>query len=64
MNVDRGALDTGTLVRLVLVLVVVWLALEVVGEVLGLLLAPLGALRPVVTLVVLVLVALYVLKRL
>ena len=61
---DRGDLDADTLLKVVLVLVVIWLALEVVGEILDIALGLLGPLRPLVGLVVLALVALYLLDRL
>jgi Ca2+/H+ antiporter len=61
---DRAAIATDDLVKLALLLVVAWLALEVLGELLDLLLAPFAALRPLVGLVVLALVAWYLLDRL
>jgi hypothetical protein len=61
---DRAAIATDDLVKLALLLVVAWLALEVLGELLDLLLAPFVALRPLVGLVVLALVAWYLLDRL
>ena len=61
---DRAALDTDSLVRILLVLVVVWLGLEVLEEALGLLLGPFSALEPLLGLVVLVLLLLYLTGRL
>lgn len=60
---DRAALGTDTLLRLILLLVLIWLALELFQEVLGTLLAPLGGLRPIVGLLVLVLLVWYLLDR-
>lgn len=61
---DRGDVDADTLLKVVLVLVVIWLALEVVDTVLDIAFGLLGPLRPLVGLVVLALVALYLLDRL
>ena len=57
-------MDTDGLVRLLLVLAVVWVALEVVGELLGLLLGPLVSLRPLPGLVLLAVVGLWLYRRL
>ena len=57
-------MDTDGLVRLLLVLAVVWVALEVVGELLGLLLGPLVFLRPLLGLVLLAVVGLWLYRRL
>lgn len=56
----RGKLDVDGLLKIVLVLVVVWLALEILGEFVNLLF---GSLAPIVGLVVLVLIVLYLLDR-
>lgn len=57
-------MDNDGLVRILLILVVAWVALEVLGEVLGFLLGPLVFLRPVLGLVLLVLVGLWAYRKL
>jgi len=57
-------MDNDGLVRILLVLVVAWVALEVAGELLSFLLGPLALLRPLLGLVLLVLVGLWVYRRL
>ncbi|SFR32596.1 DUF7554 family protein [Halogeometricum limi] len=59
----RGKLDVEDLLRLVLVLVVVWLALEIVGGVLGILADLLGPLRPLLGIAVVALIVLWLLDR-
>lgn len=60
----RAAITTNDLIKLVLVLVVVWLALEVFGELLGMLLmGPFEILRPIIGLIVLALLILFLLDR-
>lgn len=61
---SRGGLEAETLVRIVLVLVVVWLALEVVGEVLEIFTALLGPLRPLLGLAVVAIIVLWLFDRL
>lgn len=61
---DRADIDVDTLLKLVLALVVVWLALEVVGELLGLFAWLLGPLQPVLGLALVVLLVLYLTGRL
>lgn len=63
MTHDRAALDVEDLLKIVLVLVVVWLALEIVDEVLAITLGLLGPLRPIIGVVVLVLIVLWLLDR-
>lgn len=58
---DRAALEVETLLKVVLVLVVVWLALEVVGGVVRLVLGPLPE---IIGLLVVVLIVLWLLDRL
>jgi hypothetical protein len=60
---DRGALEVEDLLKIVLVLVVVWISLEVVGEVLDIAGWLLGPLRPLIGLVVLVLIVLWLVDR-
>jgi len=61
---DRADIDVDTLLKLVLALVVVWLALEVVGELLGLFAWLLGPLQPLLGLALVVLLVLYLTGRL
>ena len=58
-HMARGKLDTNTLVKLILVLVVIWLALEVVGEIIGLLF--IGPLSNILGLIVIVVIILWLL---
>lgn len=61
---DRAALDTDTLLKLVLVLVAVWLVLEIVGFIIGALFGVFGRLfRSVLGLAILVLIVLFLLDR-
>ncbi|RLM56740.1 hypothetical protein DVK02_09645 [Halobellus sp. Atlit-31R] len=60
---DRAELEVEDLLKVVLVLAVIWLALEVVGGVLGILAELLGPLRPFVGLVVVALIVLWLLDR-
>lgn len=60
----RAELDVDTLVRLLLVVVVVWISLEIIGELLGLFAWALGPLQPILGLVLVALVALYLTGRL
>lgn len=62
--VDRAKLDVETLLKVVLVLVVLWLALEVVDSVLDIALGLLGPLRPLLGLLILALIVLWLLDRL
>jgi len=59
----RASLDVGDLLKLVLVLVVVWLALEIVGEVFDLFFGLLGFLPDLLGLAVVVLIVLWLLDR-
>ena len=58
---DRGEVQAEGLLRIVLVLVVVWLALEIVGEVFEIAAFVLGPLQPLLGLVVIVLVVAWLL---
>lgn len=60
MSIDRAALGTDSLVKIVLVLAVVWLALEVFEEFVGVL----DALGPLVGLALVVVLVLYLTGRL
>ena len=57
---DRAALEVETLLKVILVLVVVWLALEIVG---GIVRFVLGPLPEIVGLVIVVLIVLWLLDR-
>ena len=61
---DRADVDVETLLKVVLVLVVVWLALEVVEGVLDLAFGLFGFLRPILGLLILALIVLWLLDRL
>lgn len=61
---DRADVDVETLLKVILVLVVVWLALEIVGEVVDIALGLFGFLRPILGLVILALIVLWLLDRL
>jgi len=63
MSRARGGLDTDSLLKLVLVLVVVWLALEVLEAFVGALAAVLGLARPFIGLVVVALIVLWLLDE-
>lgn len=55
MPAERAALDVDDLLKIILVLVIVWLAIEVVTEFLGFLFGPLSSVIGLVLLAVLVL---------
>lgn len=55
MSADRAALDTDDLLKIVLVLVVVWLAIEVLSEFLQLVFGPLSSIVGLILLAVLLL---------
>jgi hypothetical protein len=61
---DRARLDVDTLLKILLVLVIVWIALEVVGEVLGLFAWLLGPLQPLLGVALVILIVLYLTGRL
>jgi len=63
MSRTLGGFDTGSLLKLVLVLVVVWLALELLETFVGVLAAVLGIARPLLGLLILALVVLWLLDR-
>lgn len=56
---NRGSLDVEDLLKIILVLVVVWIALEIIMEVVSFVLAPFGALSSIVGLVIVVLIIAY-----
>lgn len=58
---DRAAIDTDTLVRIALILVVVWLALEVLDFIFGAL--GLWFLQPILGIVLLIILILWLLDR-
>lgn len=55
MSADRAALDTDDLLKIVLVLVIVWLAIEILSEFLQLVFGPLSSVVGFLLLVVLLL---------
>lgn len=57
---DRAAIEVETLLKVILVLVVVWLALEIIGGVIRFVLGPLPE---IVGLVIVVLIVLWLLDR-
>jgi Ca2+/H+ antiporter len=60
---DRGDLEVESLLRILLVLVVVWIVLEIVGEVMDIAATTLGAIRPFLGIIVVVLIVLWLLDR-
>lgn len=60
---NRAAIDTDTLVRIALILVVLWLILEVLDSVLGLLGRVFWFLQPLLGIVLLVILILWLLDR-
>jgi hypothetical protein len=63
MSRARGALDTDSLLKLILVLAVIWLALEIVEAFVGTLASILGLARPLIGLVVVALIVLWLLDE-
>lgn len=60
----RAKLDVDDLLRVLLVLVIIWLALELISEVLSMVLGPFFALaKPLIGLVVLALIVLWLVDR-
>ncbi|MEF8785684.1 MAG: hypothetical protein V5A45_07090 [Haloarculaceae archaeon] len=59
----RADIDVDTLLKIVLILAVVWLALEILGEILGALAWLLAPLPKLFGLVLIILVVLYLLDR-
>lgn len=60
----RAGIDVDTLLKVILVLVIVWIALEILGELVQTSLALLGPFRPLLGLVIVVLIILWLLDRL
>jgi hypothetical protein len=60
---SRAAVDVEDLLKLVLVLVLVWLALEIVGEVFDVFFGLLGFIPNIIGLVVVVLIVLWLFDR-
>lgn len=60
---DSAKLDVDDLLKIVLVLVVIWLILEIAGEILQLTFGLLGPLQPIIGLIVLILIVLWLLDR-
>ncbi|MFB6154871.1 MAG: hypothetical protein ABEJ22_03180 [Haloferacaceae archaeon] len=63
MPPSRAAIEVEDLLRIVLVLVVVWIVLEILGEVLNVLSWLFSPLRPLLGLVVVALIVLWLLDR-
>lgn len=61
---DRADIEAESLLKLILVLVLVWIALEVVGELLGILTDLLGPFRPLLGLAIVAIIVLWLLDRL
>lgn len=59
----RADIDVDTLLKIVLVLAVVWLALEIVGEILGVFSALFAPFSSLLGLTLIVLIVLYLLDR-
>lgn len=59
----RGKLDVDTLVKIILILVLIWLALSIVGEIVETFAHILGPASNVIGLIVLVLLVLWLLDR-
>lgn len=64
MHPERGAVAVETLLKVVLVLAAVWLVIEIVGAVFGLLGDLIRLVQPVLVAAILVLVLLWLLDRL
>ncbi|WP_435184016.1 DUF7554 family protein [Halobellus sp. EA9] len=62
-DADRAELEVESLLRIVLVLVLIWLVLEVISEVLGIVGWLLGPLQPILGLALVVLIVLWLLDR-
>lgn len=61
---DRGDIEANSLLGIVLLLVILWLALEVVGEVFEIAGGLLGPLRPILGVLVVVVIVLFLLDYL
>ncbi|WP_410766096.1 hypothetical protein [Haloferax sp. DFSO60] len=60
---DRAKLEADSLIRIVLVLVLIWVALEIVGEILDIFSWLLGPLQPLLGLAVIAIIVLWLLDR-
>lgn len=63
MMPDRAKLDADSLIRIVLVLVLIWVGLEIVGEILDIFSWFLGPLQPLLGLAVVAIIVLWLLDR-
>ena len=61
---DRADIEAESVLKLILVLVLVWIALEVVGEFLDILGGLLGPFRPLLGLAIVAIIVLWLLDRL
>jgi len=59
----RGAIDVEDLLKIILVLVIIWIGLEIVGQVVETGLELLGPFRPLIGLLILALIVLWLLDR-
>ena len=59
----RGSLEVEDLLKIILILVVVWIGLEIIGEALGLLTGLIGFLPDILSLVIIIVVILWLLDR-
>lgn len=59
----RGAIDVEDLLKIILVLVIIWIALEIVGQLVETGLELLGPFRGLIGLLILVLIVLWLLDR-
>jgi len=60
---SRAALEAEDLLKIILVLVVIWIAVEIVGEIIGAFASLLGPFRPLLGLLIVVLIVLWLLDR-
>lgn len=59
----RGAIDVEDLLKIILILVIIWIGLEIVGQVVETGLELLGPFRPLIGLLILVLIVLWLIDR-
>lgn len=60
----RGAIDVETLLKIILVLVIIWIGLEIVGQVVETGLELLGPFRPIIGLLIVALIVLWLVDQL
>lgn len=64
MRDRRGVIEVETLLKVILVLVLIWIVLEILGEIVQTSLALLGPFRPLLGLAIVILIILWLLDRL